>query len=379
MRTFPADPALRPASGWLARLQDGRFPHIDALRALAVSMVVVGHASGVGPKDAGVTIFFVISGYVIAASSLRERDRTGGFSITGFYLRRAIKLAPPFLVCIAIPTAMIWLAGARLNGLAVASQFFFAYNWLEIVDGPAAAAVLPGSPVVWSLAVEEQFYILFALGWLVASRSRRPLFATGLVCVAIIVLVAIWRFILATIPDTTVHILRGTDTRADAIAGGVLLAIVIAGLSDSALVRRVLGSPWLLLGAAAVFVATLEVAGDFFTHTIRYSIHWACAAVFIAFGVVGEGKVLAIANRVSSIWPVRLVGLASYSIYLAHDVVGEWLRPVLSGLPHPGVVVTVIAAGMLAGVVIYLVVEIPALRLRRSLPGQVAKPPSSSK
>ena len=350
---------------WLDGLQSGRFPHIDALRALAVMLVVVGHAGEAGPGDAGVTVFFAISGFVITASVLRERERTTGFSIGNFYWRRAVKLAPPFLVCIAIPTFIAWALGARFDAVAVFSQIFFSYNWLEIFSSSTAYDVLPGSSVVWSLAVEEQFYILFAVGWMLAIRSSRPVFLTAIVSSAVVVLVAVWRFVLVGTPDGSIHILRGTDTRADAIAGGVLLAIVVHASWRYPRIRRLLASPIVFIVAVLVFLATFAVRDETFIQTFRYSIHWVAATVFIAFGVVASrGRVLALFNWISRLWAIRLIGLASYSIYLAHNVVGFLLRPIVGDMSGPLLTIVIASAGTIAGLLIYGVVEVPAQRFK---------------
>src|SRR3954469_19419128 len=83
-----------------------RFAHIDAMRAVAVGLVVVAHAGldRVVPGGSGVTIFFSISGFIITYLVLRERDSAGGFAVGHFYLRRALKLGPPLVVIVFIPT-----------------------------------------------------------------------------------------------------------------------------------------------------------------------------------------------------------------------------------------------------------------------------------
>src|ERR1700722_3081685 len=86
-----------------------RYAHIDAMRALAVMLVVFAHAglSKIIPGGSGVTIFFSISGFIITYLLLREKDATGGFEIRGFYLRRGLKIGPPLIVCVIIPTLIL--------------------------------------------------------------------------------------------------------------------------------------------------------------------------------------------------------------------------------------------------------------------------------
>src|SRR3954470_3410035 len=122
-----------------------RYAHIDALRAFAVMLVVVAHA-GLGslvPGGSGVTIFFSISGFIITYLLLRENDATGSFGIRAFYVRRLLKIGPPLLVCILIPTIILAFFKA-INWAPFAGIVFFYFNWFKAtgVDAP-----LPGSGV----------------------------------------------------------------------------------------------------------------------------------------------------------------------------------------------------------------------------------------
>lgn len=149
----------------------GRLAHLDGMRAFAVLLVVVAHA-GLGhlvPGGSGVTIFFAVSGFIITHLVLRERDRTGGFDVGGFYVRRAVKLLPPLLVAILLPT-LVWSVWHPVDWSALAAQLFFYFNWTKASGAEFDA--LPGSGVVWSLSIEEQFYIVFALSWLLLVRRR---------------------------------------------------------------------------------------------------------------------------------------------------------------------------------------------------------------
>ena len=146
-----------------------RFAHIDAMRAAAVLIVVVSHA-GVTfvPGGSGVTIFFVVSGFIITYLLLRERDRTGGFDIRNFYLRRALKIFPPFAAIVMIPT-LIYSLFRYINPYDFLGQILFFFNW-RYTDG--YADVLPGSHLTWSLSIEEQFYLVFAAIWMLTVKSR---------------------------------------------------------------------------------------------------------------------------------------------------------------------------------------------------------------
>ena len=149
---------------------DNRYAHIDAMRALAVMIVVVAHA-GLGrtvPGGSGVTIFFTISGFIISYLLLRENDATGGFGIRAFYVRRLLKIGPPLLIAVLIPTLILALF-KTINWSPFVGIVFFYFNWFKVAGGDAP---LPGSGVVWSLSIEEQFYLGFALIWLLIVIGR---------------------------------------------------------------------------------------------------------------------------------------------------------------------------------------------------------------
>jgi peptidoglycan/LPS O-acetylase OafA/YrhL len=341
-----------------------RFSHVDALRAFAVTLVVLAHAGleRFVPGGSGVTIFFSISGFIITLLLLRERDRTGGFSIRDFYLRRLSKLAPPFLVVILIPTLLYAVAGGEVSLPGVLSQVFFAYNWLV----PLSPSVLPGSGVTWSLAIEEQFYIAFALMWLATVRSRHWVMITG-VGAAVAVLGATGvRTVLALDFRNSDVIYYGTHTRIDAIALGVLTALLMHYWSrqgDRARLKAGMGSDWVLIGAVVAYLASLVVRDAFFRDTIRYNIQSAATCAVILWGFSSRPSPFRRAVfAVLELRGLQLLGLASYSIYLSHLVVMSGARSRLSSLNAPLREALLVVGGTAVGVAVYYLVEVPVQR-----------------
>lgn len=344
-----------------------RYAHIDAFRALAVMIVVIGHA-GVSrmPVDSGVTIFFVISGFIITHLLLRERESTGGFSVRRFYLRRALKLAPPFAVLIVVPT-LIYAIWNGISWPAFLSQVLFTYNWAQILFPDVAWIVLPGSNVTWSLAVEEQFYIVFALIWMFFVSRRWWLPAlTALACAAIIVANLV-RFDVYGAVDASVRILRGTDTRMDSIACGILAALVYKMWRDQKNLHMLgwIGQPWTLAAAVALLMATFAVSSEAFTLTLRYTVQSVIVAVIILYGLVAApGRMSRLVGRISASKVVTVIGLSSYSIYLVHDVLAHALHDAAQFLPSALGTIVLIAVGVGSGVASYYLIEKPVLGLR---------------
>lgn len=345
-----------------------RFAHIDAMRAYAVLVVVVAHsgAGAIVPGGSGVTIFFTISGFIITYLLLRERDRTGGFSAVGFYRRRAFKIAPPFVVAIIAPTLVFAVLGGRVDWGAFLAQVFFVFNWLKIGQVPE---VLPGSGVVWSLSIEEQFYIVFALVWMLLVRRGFWVQGTAIIAAAAIVVSTGLRVVIALGEPVEGRIYYGSDTRLDGIAWGMLLAVGYFAWMRAGEPRtwysRLIGSDVAVIAALAMYAASLVIRDEMFRDTFRFSVQSVAAAIVIAYGLApGDGVVRRVFTRISLWRPVVVIGLASYSIYLVHLTAGSALRDILEPFPFITSFAVTMAAGIGIGIGMYYLVEVPAQRMR---------------
>jgi peptidoglycan/LPS O-acetylase OafA/YrhL len=354
-----------------------RFAHVDAMRAAAVLLVVLAHSGldHVVSGGSGVTIFFTISGFIITYLVLRERDRTGGFAIGRFYLRRALKIGPPLLLVVLLPS--LALGPFRdLSWPEVASQALFSYNWLPAFG--AGTGVLDGTGVVWSLAIEEQFYIAFAIVWLLAARRAAHVRILAVTAAAAIGYATIARLVLAGHAD---RIYYGTDTRIDGIAWGILAALVLHAWlhrerGERLLrLRRFVAGDAALLAAVVIYVLSGAIRDDWFRDTFRYTLQSVSAAIVILYGFQPGTSVVRRAFTAITGWRwVQWIGLASYSIYLVHLPA---LRPVLAaldGAPRPVAFLAAVAAGVGAGLLLYRLVEVPFEKLRRRLHREADRP-----
>ncbi|MDH3026964.1 acyltransferase [Gordonia alkanivorans] len=342
-----------------------RYQHVDAMRAIAVLLVVVAHAGlgSVVPGGSGVTIFFAISGFIITTLLLRERARTGSFDIVGFYVRRTVKLLPPLVVALVVPTlvAMLWI---HIDLTAFAGQVFFFYNWQHI----GHPDVLPGTDVVWSLSIEEQFYIVVALLWVWMARSRRAIPVLGCISIALILLSTVLRFVIADpgVQSAADRIYYGSDTRADSLAWGILAALLLyrwqRDTSSVSWPQRMAGSHWLLAFAVVAFVTSLIVRDDWFRQTFRYTVQSLSTCVVVLYGFVAAGTLVHRAfDGVCRVRILQVIGLSSYSIYLVHLCLIE----VVNDSPVSKPVGFVIGTGIsiAAGVLVYYIVEVPARKI----------------
>lgn len=333
------------------------------MRAVAVLLVVVAHA-GLGhvvPGGSGVTMFFSISGFIIAHLLLRERERSGGFDVGSFYMRRLLKLAPPLVAVVVLPT-LIYAAFRPVNWSDFAAQIFFAYNWVSLDHTPE---VLPGSGVVWSLAIEEQFYIGFSVLWLCAVRaSRRPELTLGVVSLLVVAYSTAARFALVGDSD---RIYFATDTRIDGMALGILAALALRASRSrpegrEAQLVRAAGRDSVLIGAGLLYLLSLVIREPAFRDTLRFTMQSVASCAVILWGFADRDSRLrrAVIGLLASA-PVQMVGLASYSIYLVHlpliYLIDDTWAP--SGFLDLAVS---IAVGIGAGVALYILLERPVAR-----------------
>lgn len=302
-----------------------RLPALDGMRAVAVYLVVAFHA-GVTRFEGGfigVDVFFVLSGFLITRLLVAEYASTGRIDLVGFYARRARRLLPAAWVAVLV-TAVVFMAFSnpveRADALddARAAILYFA-NWHFIGAGQDYfAESIASSPFLhlWSLAVEEQFYLVWPVAsiGLLALWRRRPVAATGLVLVAAVVS-AWWA---ASVAST--DLLRayyGTDTRAYQLLAGAGLALVLAHRDGGARrpISRSVAEVALAGGLAGVFLVAMRPGTD----AVDRGMLAAAVTVVMVAAVAGRpsgtpGPI----ERVLASRPLVMLGGLSYATYLWH-------------------------------------------------------------
>jgi peptidoglycan/LPS O-acetylase OafA/YrhL len=334
-------------------------PEIDGLRALAVIPVVLFHAgvSAFSGGFVGVDVFFVISGYLITSLLIRELD-TGGISIVEFYERRCRRILPALFVvtAVCVPFAWMWLPpddmlGFSQSALAVAlfaSNIFF---WQESGYFDTAAELKPLLHT-WSLAVEEQFYILFPLLLAMLWPLGRQRVLRVLVIIGLCSLLGAQRA-LATDPMAAFFLLW---TRGWELLLGALVALWNARPFR---VERLPPFHELLAGLGLLLIGLAVFAFDRDTPFpgLRALIPTVGTALVIRYGSASTrvGKLLASA-------PLVAIGLISYSVYLWHQPVLAFARIRLEGGPTSLQLALLLAAIVVLAMVSWRYVETPFRR-----------------
>jgi peptidoglycan/LPS O-acetylase OafA/YrhL len=338
-----------------------RIPSLDGLRALSIAFVLLAHATHgltglrvIGRMAPfGVRVFFVISGYLITSLLLKEEEKTGTISLRFFYLRRTLRIFPPFYVFIgvvALGAALGWFTLERYDLLAALTYTTNYHHHRAWNLGHA-----------WSLAVEEQFYLLwpFLVKYLGSGRASRVAFGAVVICPFL-------RFgLLLFAPDFRLGIGETFPTVADQIATGCLLACYRG---------RIAGSPRLLAflrGRAFWLVPALAVLAAQAPSAKLDSLIWQSISnvgiAFLIWRVVDNSGEWA--GRFLNARPIVFIGVLSYSLYL-------WQQPFFNSDSRLAVArfpMNVVMTLLLA-LASYYVIERPALRFRTRIERRLRAP-----
>lgn len=316
----------------------GYLPGLDGIRALAVGAVVAYHlqAPFMDGGLLGVSVFFTLSGYLITSLLVREFERGGRVDLKAFWIRRARRLLPALLL--TLPVVVATTAIARPEKLAATgrqalSALFYVANWATIARGDDYFQRFSGpGPLdhLWSLAIEEQFYIVwpllvFALLWFGSRLGRRrvPL------ALATVALAAASTWAIAHLYDPRAmnhtRAYEGTDARAAALLVGALAAVAlpfdrVTELSRRARVALDVGGALGLLGVAWIVARTDEDSPFLYRGgEVLLSVATAALAVAAAHPRTLVARALGVA-------PLRWIGARSYGLYL-------WHLPVVAFMP----------------------------------------------
>ena len=279
----------------------GRRPELDGVRGIAIALVVASHAllpTGVfeGGGFVGVQLFFVLSGYLITGILMREREQTGSISLRHFYERRLRRLAPALVLFLAVYAAWAIVEGLDRSHDVLAAILYSA-NWVE-----ATGNSMHEIGHLWSVAVEEQFYLVWPIALMALLRLPNPRAAILYLAVGL----AVWRVLVFGVTTDWHRVYFATDTVAFALLAGAALAFLprvrwpVAALGLGLLV--------------ALSITTNHQTGPAATASLMLT---SPAAVLGSMALIaGAGGLLA--------WrPLVWLGEISYALYLWHSAINQ--------------------------------------------------------
>ena len=346
--------------------QTRRFGSLDGLRGLCILAVMFHHVAHHTylPRVfqlgfLGVDAFFVLSGVLIETLRLRELDQTGSFSLIQFYVRRTLRIFPIYYLLLVAVVGGLWLAkpgSSQASILLRELPFYLTYtcNWILIAG--------VNMSVLWSLATEEQFYLI----WPFVAKFLRASVSLGLLIGAILVnqmlnfgLFNTW---IARVyaPDSVPNILAITFTP---ILLGVLLARCLHNPRTFGSLARLVGWRWSPLVLAGLFVVVASLAPDDLQG-------WPRLVIQCLFGLLITALMIRedhFAAPLLKFWPLKRLGVVSYGAYLYHMwalyLVSKVLQRLGTGNEALAFVGLVVVTYLMAEIS-FQIVELPFLRLK---------------
>jgi peptidoglycan/LPS O-acetylase OafA/YrhL len=351
----------------------GPVPALDGLRGVAVLLVMASHVRYAVPETfagfnfnekvqggfLGVDLFFVLSGFLITALLLREQGDRGAVRFGSFYGRRALRLLPALYVLLAAHALYAWVAGLSWENEVMTTKWALVYatNWQAAWH---LFTVSPGLGHLWSLAIEEQFYLVWPAILIAFLGLKRNANVAIAAIVVAIVAVVVHRFVLYDDGVFVLSLFVRTDTRADSLLVGALLASLWVRRKTPT--RGLAPAAWVATVVIVAFVVASEPSSAFL-YKGGFTIFAIAAAVLVLATIDSDW----IGNRLLSWSPLRLAGRVSYGLYLWHLAVfvavynegaswSPWTRAVVS-----------LGLTILFTAVSWKLVESPALRLKARL------------
>ena len=307
------------------------LPALDGLRGLAILLVITHHQLlplSLKGGFLGVDLFFVLSGFLITRLLLQEFEATRSISLSKFYARRVLRLAPALLLYLIASLLITYLLHPeefgheiKLVGLALAylTNWRMALGWDYWLDSTS---------IIWSLSIEEQFYLLWPPLLLLALSARIRPGHLKIALTLIVVGIGLHRGVLWSQGVDLNRMYYGTDTRVDAPLMGCLIALLSASQLKSR-TRALLNIGAFASVGCLVWLIVTSTFTDSFLYRGGYTIV-AIAAGVLTWSVADSSE--SIIGRVLSWYPLRWFGFISYGLYLwlilrnvsLYFIVGDW-------------------------------------------------------
>lgn len=363
----------------------GYQPGLDGIRALAVLAVAAYHAQLPHTSGGflGVSLFFTLSGFLITALLLDEHAATGSIDLKQFWIRRFRRLVPAALLGLVVVLVFAATVATRnqldgLPGEVTSSAAYFANWFFAYTDQSYAELFSSPSPVqhYWSLAIEEQFYLLMPLILIAILRRRASVTNLLAVLVGLIVASSGWMFIRYNGGTSIDRLYYGTDTRAAELLVGAALAAALhlVGLerlrrlaTPSAIIGPLVAVGLLWAWATQSLTGATLFRGGFLLHALA-------SAVLVVSILIDRGPL----TTLLKVAPLVFLGRISYGVYLFHWPIFLWLTSERTGLGQWPLFAVRLALAIALATASFFLLEQPIRRgtvLRLPKPARLAAAP----
>ena len=331
------------------------LPSIDSLRALAVLAVIIYHVdvNYLPGGFLGVDLFFVLSGYLISSLIIKEYRKTGSLNLYNFYIRRARRLLPAvyFMITVGLVVMVLFnevlLRKSHLDaifGYIYSSNWWYIFHKLDYFDSFGAQSPFKH---LWSLAIEEQFYMIFPLLFLLVNGTKKSKDGTYklnknfLYVVVGLILVSLIAHILLFDINNISRIYFGTDTRAFSLLVGVVGAILypMERLHAKVTPQQNMIYSLVSLVSIATLITVMIYTSEY--NTWLYRGGFLLVAILGLIVIISSGKQHTLMSRLLSFKPIVFIGKISYSLYLWHFPVLVLTTPV-SEIGNPNIIFVVL-------------------------------------
>lgn len=352
-----------------AKLSLSHIPALDGIRAIAVFMVIFYHGGFTwAPGGSGVMIFFVLSGFLITWILLKENEKYGSVSLQGFYRRRVLRIFPAFYVYwIGLIFLLLLLNAKNMLWPHAISAFFYVSNYYHAILGDPNT----GFSHTWSLAIEEQFYLLWPFVFVLLRNDLKKMTRF-----LVILIGAVWlhRLILYFIFHVNqAYFYASFDTRLDNLMVGCLFAVLLKRGALYSFWRVLCSNLFMMLLVVALYLCSMY-SGQLLMPRYRDLVGFAIDPILIALLMV---QLISFSNDSYVRWIdsslMRFLGRISYSLYLYQQITMDFAHKLFANQPVIVRFLAAVAVTVAVASFSYYVIERPFLKLKDSRSSRSAR------
>lgn len=347
------------------------IPFLDGFRGYAILLVIIGHLSSIKYlylAQFGVTLFFFVSGFLITRLLIAEYNKSKTISLKDFYLRRFFRLYPALILYLLVTCFVVWLLNYQLVVTDIFAGLFYFTNYYLVYFPPVVPENYPlTSSILWSLSVEEHFYLVFPFLFLLLYRAPAKgfLYIIGsLLITFLLIRVVLWyqsTDIIFTLNETYYT----THTRADSILYGCFAALLLYSYNTglpAKLYSKLLHSKLVLTGAAIILLLSQKYEAAWYQITLKYSLAGFFLSLVVPSFLFIDAKHWLMKPLTNKI--MVYIGKLSYSLYLFHWVSLKFVSNYFEKQTAAWYVLVIVLAFTLS-ILSYHFIERPFLSFRR--------------